>query len=88
MKCIEQLTSATGELHLKFTEKHLEYNERVENFVEVGEAHFQKVRQLYDQLVLNIQTCVKTLTDLTEVFTSLEKVTREFNTAAAVNAFP
>jgi len=71
VKCIEQLTSQTGELQLRFTEKHLDYNDRVENFVEISEAHFQKIRQLYDQLVLNIQTCVKTLTDLADVFTSL-----------------
>lgn len=43
---------------------------------------------MYDQLVVNIQACAKTLIDLTEVFTSLEKSTRDFNAAATFNMFP
>jgi hypothetical protein len=48
---------------------------------------YQKIRQLYDQLVVNIQTCVKTLTDLSEVFLSLENVTKTFNSSVSVNQF-
>lgn len=62
VKCIEQLNSLTGDITINFSQANLDFNDKVDNFIEVSEAYYQKIRQLYDQMLNNLQLCIKTLT--------------------------